>query len=125
MLTGVTVWLSLGSNVAGRENRVRSAASALGQWIEDMRVSSVYVTPPLSGHGEDYANAVATGVWHGTAIELERLCKSLESDFGRRRGEGCTDVEIDVDLVMFGDEVCRPADFNREYFLRGYNELNG
>ncbi len=32
-------------------------------------------------------------------------------------------VEIDLDLVVYGETVLRSSDFSRSYFILGYNRL--
>ncbi len=62
-----------------------------------------------------YANAVA---WVRAAAPLsregiERILKQAEAKLGRRRP--APEVEIDIDLLMFGREIVRERDFERYY----------
>lgn len=62
-----------------------------------------------------YANAV---VWVRAVAPLsiqgvERILKGAEETLGRRRP--APEVEIDIDLLMFGDEVVRQRDLQRDY----------
>ncbi len=126
MTPAVRVWISLGSNIAAREEKIMEASRQLGSMLADMRMSEPYVTPALNGRDADYMNAVVTGLTTETAEVLSATCKEIESELGRtpqskQRGE----VEIDLDVVVWGGEILRPADFSREYFRRGYRQLSG
>lgn len=62
-----------------------------------------------------YANAV---VWVRAVAPLsiqgvERILKGAEETLGRKRP--APEVEIDIDLLMFGDEVVRQRDLERDY----------
>lgn len=70
-----------------------------------------FVASPVS----PYANAV---VWVSAVAPLsiqgvERVLKGAEETLGRKRP--APEVEIDIDLLMFGDEVVRQRDLERDY----------
>lgn len=126
MKSPVRVWLSLGSNIACREEKILDAAHVLQSLLDDMRVSELYVTPALNGRDPDYMNAVVSGVTSVDSDVLCAACKEIERQLGRsplskQRGE----VEIDIDVVVWDDDILRPADFSRSYFIRGYRQLSG
>lgn len=126
MKSPVRVWLSLGSNIAGREEKILKAAHELRSLLDDMRVSDPYVTSALNGRDPDYMNAVVSGLTSVDSDVLSAACKDIERRLGRsplskQRGE----VEIDIDVVVWNDDILRPADFSRSYFMRGYRQLSG
>lgn len=126
MTPAVRVWISLGSNIGAREEKIRRAAVILRELLGDMRMSEPYLTPALNGRDPDYMNAVITGFTSADAEALSAVCKEIECELGRtpqskQRGE----VEIDLDVVVWNGEILRKADFSREYFMRGYRQLSG
>ena len=114
--------ISLGSNIVGREESVMVALKALREICSDGVDSGVYLTRPVSGVGDDYANAVFCGRYDGDQEELSARLKRMEvmagrDEAARRRGE----VPIDLDLVIVDGVVLRLKDYTRDYFARGYN----
>lgn len=103
-----------------------AAATALNGIIAGCRLSDFYTTPAVNGRDADYLNAVAFGYFDGEAAEFEATCKDTESRLGRTHSHQPGQphiVEIDLDVVVFGGEVLRPVDFSRDYFRRGFNQL--
>ena len=118
------VTLSFGSN---HGDRMRNVAAAIG-WFQTVatgcRVSSIYETPDVTGHGAPYMNAVASGCTELDYCALNRLAKDFEVEYGRdadcrKRGV----VPIDIDIVIWKSETLRPLDFSREFFQIGYREI--
>ncbi|MCM1110797.1 MAG: 2-amino-4-hydroxy-6-hydroxymethyldihydropteridine diphosphokinase [Clostridium sp.] len=124
MKTYSRVFIGIGSNTADRFEQISRAVEMLGTLLDDLRCSEVYQTRPLSGEGSDYANAVAMGLVDGEtdAAALERRLKAYETDCGRIRSDK-KHIPIDLDLVWFGDQLLRPAELRRAYFLKGYSQL--
>ena len=77
------VTLSFGSN---HGDRMRNVAAAIG-WFQTVatgcRVSSIYETPDVTGHGAPYMNAVASGCTELDFCALNRLAKDFEVEYGR------------------------------------------
>lgn len=113
--------ISIGSNHADKYANVVAALAWLGQTFHDVRASSIYLTAPVSGVGEDYCNAVAICMVQKPdgAEEVTRRLKMYEAAHGRTPQS----VTIDLDLVIYDGEILRPKDFQREYFKRGFAEL--
>jgi 2-amino-4-hydroxy-6-hydroxymethyldihydropteridine diphosphokinase len=102
-------FLSLGSNLGDRLTYLRSAVDALGRGpsLEVRGVSRVYETRPVEVEGEqpDYLNC-AVGVWCGLpAVELLRYCQGVEAGLGRERKGEKAPRTVDIDVLLFGDEV--------------------
>jgi len=76
-------------------------------------VSRIYETKPVEVEGEqpDYLNCVVE-VWCGLpAVELLRYCQGVEAGLGRgRKGEKAPRT-VDIDVLLFGDEVFETPDF--------------
>jgi 2-amino-4-hydroxy-6-hydroxymethyldihydropteridine diphosphokinase len=102
------VVIALGSNLGDRLDYLQSGLDGLFDTprLVFLAVSPVYETTPVGGPEQpDYLNAVAIG---GTTLParavLER-CHSLEDAFGRVRGERWGPRTLDLDLIVYGDEV--------------------
>lgn len=121
---GNKIAISLGSNYGDKESYVAEAIHWLQTWITDCRHSCIYATPDCHGGSRQYMNAVVSGTTTLSYDEAERLCKSHEEKCGRDiecRAKG--NVPIDIDIVIWGDTILRPKDFNRQHFKIGYDEL--
>lgn len=101
-------WLGLGSNLGDREGNLRRALESLSAAgdVEIIRVSSVYETAPVGMTEQpDFLNLVA-GV--RTALDphaLLRRCLEVEDALGRVREERWGPRLIDVDVLLYEDEV--------------------
>jgi 2-amino-4-hydroxy-6-hydroxymethyldihydropteridine diphosphokinase len=102
-------YVSLGSNLGERLAYLRAAVEALGRGprTELLGTSKVYETTPVEVEGEqpDYLNCVAELECGVSAIELLRYCQGVEGALGRERKGEKVPRTIDVDVLLFGDEV--------------------
>lgn len=118
------VVLSFGSNVD--ESYVAAALSWIGHVLEDMRCSSIYKTPAVHGGPRDYSNAVVSGYSRYGFDTLNAMFKDYEYSQGRdaaARDRGI--VAIDIDIVVWNDEVVRAWDYRQTFFKTGFSELAG
>ncbi len=116
--------IGFGSNAPDREKNVRRAIDYISERLTDVKVSSIYDTPAVSGDGSTYTNAVLHGRTSMSSEQLVTLLKDYETMEGRASSheqEGV--VVIDLDLVIYDSRILRPRDFERHYFNRGYSEL--
>ena len=102
-------FLSLGSNLGDRLTYLRSAVHALGRGpsLEVRGTSKVYETVPVGVEGDqpDYLNCVVW-VWCGLpAVELLRYCEGVEAGLGRERKGERAPRTVDIDVLLFGEEV--------------------
>ena len=108
-MTVVTrAYVALGSNLGDRLATLEAALRAL-DGLPGVRVvasSSVYETEPWGGVEQPpYANAVATLEVGGDALSLLRACKVIEQELGREPGVRFGPRALDLDILLFGDEV--------------------
>ncbi len=102
------VAIGLGSNLGDREEYLLAAYRQLRQMLRMPRVSGVYETPPVGyANQPKYLNAVMAGYTRLTAKELFELLKSLELSLGRTKLHSGLPREIDLDLLLYGQEVIR------------------
>jgi 2-amino-4-hydroxy-6-hydroxymethyldihydropteridine diphosphokinase len=73
-------------------------------------VSSVYDTDPVGPPQPDFLNAVAEVHTSLGPRELLARLKSIESELGREPAERWGPREIDLDLLLYGDEVVESDD---------------
>ena len=108
-------FLSLGSNLGDRLTYLRSAVRALGSGpsLEVRGVSKVYETAPVEvGGGQpDYLNCVVEVSCGLSAVELLRYCQGVEAGLGRERKGERAPRTVDIDVLLFGEEVVNRPDF--------------
>ncbi len=104
----VVAYLGLGSNLGDREGNIRRALELLSQRLRLLKVSSLYETEPW-GYKEQprFINCAAA---FATNLELDALLgllKEVEQALGRRRTFRWGPRVIDIDILLFGDQVVR------------------
>jgi len=102
------VVIALGSNLGDRLDYLQSGLDGLFDTprLVFLAVSPVYETTPVGGPEQpDYLNAVAIGETTLPAQAVLERCHSLEDAFGRVRGERWGPRTLDLDLIVYGDEV--------------------
>jgi 2-amino-4-hydroxy-6-hydroxymethyldihydropteridine diphosphokinase len=128
-------FLSLGSNLGERRAYLRAAVEALERRprMKLLGVSKVYETAPVEVEDEqpDYLNCVVELACGVSAVELLRYCEGVEAALGReRKGEKAPRV-VDIDVLLFGDEVVEEPGFEvphrgvmRAFNLKGLADLD-
>ena len=130
-----TAYIGLGSNLGDRRDSINSAIGLLAETphIEVTKVSDIIETAPLAGRKQpDYLNAVAEIKTTLTAEDLHRKLADIETSLGRTRREKWSPRTIDIDLLLFGDEIINNADLTvphpqmhlRSFVLKGLCQLN-
>lgn len=105
---GCRAWLGLGSNLGPRERNLRAAVRLLSEsgGLEIVKVSSTYRTVPVGlTEQPDFLNLVAEVSTDLEPHALLRLCLEVEDGMGRVRGKRWGPRVIDVDVLLYGDEV--------------------
>lgn len=105
----------MGSNLGDRRGYLRAAVEALERepLLEVRGISGVYETAPVEVEEEqpDYLNCVVE-VWYGaTAAELLRYSQGIEAALGRVREAEKASRTIDIDVLLFGDEIIEEQNF--------------
>ncbi|HZZ80543.1 MAG TPA: 2-amino-4-hydroxy-6-hydroxymethyldihydropteridine diphosphokinase [Gemmataceae bacterium] len=105
----VTAYIALGSNIGDRQANLDVALAKLRDQagVTILRVSTYHDTAPVGGPpGQDrYLNAVAEIRTSLRPMELMRLLLAIEARLGRVRTERFGPRIIDLDLILFGNEV--------------------
>jgi 2-amino-4-hydroxy-6-hydroxymethyldihydropteridine diphosphokinase len=128
-------FLSLGSNLGDRRAYLRAAVDALGRGpkMKLLGVSKVYETAPVEVEDEqpDYLNCVVELECGVSAVELLRYCEGVEAALGRERKGEKAPRTVDIDVLLFGQEVVEEPEFciphrgvMRSFNLKGLADLD-
>lgn len=132
----ITAYIGLGSNLAGKADFINEAASQLNNTdgVTVAAVSSIIETRPLGDRsGGDYLNNVARIQTVLAAEKLHERMIWIEDSLGRTRGQKWSPRTIDLDLLLYGDEIIKTARLTvphsemhlRSFVLQGMCELDG
>ena len=99
--------IGLGANLDGPQQAVEAAIARLDRAMTVVSRSAIHQTDPIGPDGQSvYANAAAlVEVEDQTPKQLLELLQSVEHELGRTRGERWGSRRIDLDLLLFDDEV--------------------
>jgi 2-amino-4-hydroxy-6-hydroxymethyldihydropteridine diphosphokinase len=100
------VYLALGSNLGEREAHLSEARRRLeGHGARLLRTSRVIESEPLGVVDQPrFLNQVLEAEWDGSPRELLVAAKQVEGEVGRTPSARWGPREIDVDILLFGDE---------------------
>ena len=105
------VALGLGSNVGDRRAHLESALHGLRARMEVLAVSRFVATEPVAGPPQGgFLNAAALVETELRPRALLELSHQLEDAAGRQRGVRWGPRTLDIDLLLYGDEVVDESD---------------
>jgi 2-amino-4-hydroxy-6-hydroxymethyldihydropteridine diphosphokinase len=100
------VYLSLGSNIGDRETHLREAIQRLQLLGPVQSISSVYETEPVEFTDQAwFLNCAAALETSSTPTQLVQQLLEIERAMGRQRLQKKGPRTIDLDILLFGDEV--------------------
>jgi len=108
-----TAYIGLGSNLGQRALTLRRAVKELGsrEGIRVTRVSSFIETEPVGGPPQGrFINAAAELRTTLAPRQLFDVLKSVEDQFGRERGVRWGPRTLDLDLLLYEEEVMDEPD---------------
>lgn len=109
----VPIALALGSNLGDRERHLRSALVELASSIGDLRISTLHDTNAVGvGHQPRFLNAAATGRTTLPARDLLTRLLDVEQHFGRTRLHPGAPRTLDLDLILYGDQIIEEPDLS-------------
>ncbi len=120
------VFLGLGSNLGDRVGYLEGAVCLLKEVGEVICVSTVYESPPWGVENQPaFLNCVAEVRTSLDPFELLRWAKSAERRIGRKERFRWGPREIDIDILLFGEEIIDSRELSiphrfleeREFFL--------
>lgn len=99
--------VALGSNLGDRRAHLDYAVSKLHDLLAGLKVSRYYDTKPVGGSGPQpmFLNAAAVGQSALSARALLDALLAIEEDQGRARPYRNAPRSLDLDLILFGDQV--------------------
>ena len=103
----LVIAVALGSNLGDRESLLGLARSRLRLLLTDVRSSSSYETAPVGvgGHQPFFLNAAVVGITPLPARGVLKALHSIEREAGRERLVPGAARTLDLDLVLYGDEI--------------------
>jgi 2-amino-4-hydroxy-6-hydroxymethyldihydropteridine diphosphokinase len=104
----VTAYVGLGANLGDARAAIRQALEALAAAAGDgepVDCSPLYRSAPVEASGPDYLNAVASLRTRLPARRLLELMLGIEQDHGRARPFRNAPRTLDLDLLLYGDQV--------------------
>ena len=99
-------YLSLGSNVGDRAANLNTAIDRLRAFGEVVAVSSFYETEPVEFTAQPwFLNCAVTLNTDATPKQLLTVIVDIEQQLGRRRAQQKGPRTIDIDILLFGDQI--------------------
>ena len=104
-----TAFLGLGSNLGNRMAFLRGGRDSLASHpgIEVVQAAGVYETTAIGGPpgNPSFLNSVLQIETTLTPLQLLDVCLATEDDFGRTRPERWAPRTLDIDILLYADEV--------------------
>ncbi|MCP4705020.1 MAG: 2-amino-4-hydroxy-6-hydroxymethyldihydropteridine diphosphokinase [candidate division Zixibacteria bacterium] len=104
-----TVYLSLGSNLGDREKNLLKANEMISamEGFEVIGHSPIYVNPAVEMDKDSpgFFNMIIKGEFAYRPNELLTNVEDIEIKLGRTNKGECKPRTIDIDIILFGDEV--------------------
>lgn len=106
----VTAYLGLGSNLGKREEHLHNAVHLLYDSLKLIRISSVYETEPWGYTDQPpFLNLVCQIETDQTPHQVLKAAKKVERRVGRSPGFRYGPRVLDIDLLLYGDQVISTA----------------
>lgn len=124
--------IALGSNLGNRELYIDSAVAELAKIIEITHLSTNHETDPVGGPEQPkYLNAIAIAETELDPRGLLIVMLEIENKLGRKREVHWGPRTIDLDLIVFGDEIIdseplvlpHPRAHERKFVLEPWLEI--
>lgn len=110
----VTAYIGIGANLGDAEISVREALQEIAR-LPDTQLhtcSDLYRSAPVDAGGDDYINAVAEVLTTLTAHALLQALQTIEQAHGRQRPYRNAPRTLDLDILLYGDQVIADAVLN-------------
>ena len=98
------IYIAIGSNIEP-ERHVPAALAALDAAYGPLVCSSLYRSAPIGFSGPDFVNCVVRGRTDAAPAFLREHLKTLELLAGRAHSDKLITRELDLDLLLYGEEL--------------------
>lgn len=101
------VAIALGSNLGNRREHLEFAIATLARELDDFKSSTFIETKPegVSPGQPAYLNGAAIGTTRRSPRELLHRLLQIEHDQGRERPYPLAPRTLDLDLILYGEEI--------------------
>lgn len=110
----ITAYIGLGSNLDDPVVQIRRARLAISEisGVQEISMSGLYSSSPMGPADQpDYVNSVISVETSLAPHDLLKCLQRIENQQGRVRiGERWGPRTLDLDILIFGDEIIRTAD---------------
>lgn len=105
-------YVALGSNLGDKEQNIRRALELMEHHgIQVIHVSPLITTEPYGVTDQpEFLNGAAEVEWPGDAESLLHTLLAIELEMGRQRKRHWGERNIDLDLLLFGDQQLHTDD---------------
>lgn len=98
--------IALGSNLGDRQSHLAFAVARLSEFVDDVRLSSLYETEPVGvGDQPRFLNAAAAGYTAEPPQDVLLRLLAIERERGRERPYPAAPRTLDLDLIFYGTET--------------------
>jgi 2-amino-4-hydroxy-6-hydroxymethyldihydropteridine diphosphokinase len=110
--------ISIGTNV-NREANLALCHKLLNGTFSEITYSNTSITTPYGNtYKDDFLNQLAFVYTSEAKEEVHKRLKSIEKKIGRNATDKVNGkVKIDIDLVIWNEEVLKPDDMERSYIV--------
>lgn len=110
--------ISIGTNV-NRETNLALCHELLNDAFSEIVYSNTSITTPYGNtYKDDFLNQLAFVYTSEAKEEVHKQLKSIEKKIGRNTTDKVNGkVKIDIDLVIWNEEVLKPDDMERSYIV--------
>ena len=120
-----TIVFGISSNAEDRETKIHDAIEEIKALIPDLKTSDAYSSPCYNNLGPEYLTVVAKGDTEISADRLEVFVKAFEWNLGRDRdAESNGIVIIDIDIVVYDDEILKTVDYESTGFAQALASIS-
>jgi 2-amino-4-hydroxy-6-hydroxymethyldihydropteridine diphosphokinase len=104
-------WVGIGANLGDARANVLDAIERLSRscGVRLLRASSLYRSAPIDSSGDDYVNAVAAIDTELAPHALLAALHGIEQAHGRERPYRNAPRTLDLDLLLYGDDIINDA----------------
>ncbi len=110
--------ISIGTNV-NRETNLALCHELLNEAFPEINYSNTSITTPYGNtYKDDFLNQLAFIYTSEAKQEILKRLKSIEKKMGRNATDKVNgSVKIDIDLVIWNEEILKPDDMERSYIV--------